>query len=143
MQTLVNAVRATGATNVISLGGIQYANTLTQWLTYKPSDPLNNLVAAWHVYNFTLCATVSCYQQTVGVVGGQVPVVAMEIGDNACDATWANTLLDWLDTRQMGYAAWVWNTWGPNCDTLALISDYSGTPTANGQIYKTHLAGLP
>src|SRR5438132_10294484 len=61
MQTLVSAVRDAGATNVIALGGARYSNALSQWLTYKPTDPLNNLVAAWHVYEFTPCNNVSCY----------------------------------------------------------------------------------
>src|SRR5437899_9521636 len=43
MQTLVNTVRGAGATNVIALGGVQYSNTLTQWLAYKPNDPLGRL----------------------------------------------------------------------------------------------------
>src|SRR2546426_286195 len=84
MQTLVNAVRATGATNVIALGGLQYSNALSQWLTFKPSDPLSNLVASWHVYNFNSCNSVSCYDSRVGVVAAQVPVLALEIGDSAC-----------------------------------------------------------
>ena len=35
MQAMVNAVRATGATNVLMLGGEEYSNDLSQWLTYK------------------------------------------------------------------------------------------------------------
>jgi cellulase (glycosyl hydrolase family 5) len=54
MQTLVSAVRA-GATNVIALGGVGYSDYLSQWLAYKPNDPLGDLAAAWHVYNFNAC----------------------------------------------------------------------------------------
>jgi endoglucanase len=39
MQTLVNAVRSTSANNVIMLGGLEYANDLTQWLQYEPTGP--------------------------------------------------------------------------------------------------------
>ena len=46
MQTLVNTVRATGATNVLMLGGLAYSNDLSQWLANKPTDPQNNLVAS-------------------------------------------------------------------------------------------------
>src|SRR5439155_1196812 len=31
-QELVNAIRGTGATNVIMVGGVQYTNTLSRWL---------------------------------------------------------------------------------------------------------------
>lgn len=47
MQSLVDAVRSTGADNVILLGGLAYSNDLTQWLDYRPEDPAGNLVAAW------------------------------------------------------------------------------------------------
>src|SRR5256714_6266917 len=53
MQELVNTVRGTGATNVILLGGGQYAATLSHWLAKQPTDPLSNLAAPWHVYNFS------------------------------------------------------------------------------------------
>ncbi|PYO65562.1 MAG: hypothetical protein DMD71_10305 [Gemmatimonadetes bacterium] len=39
MQELVDAVRGTGASNVILIGGIEYAARLTQWLAYRPTDP--------------------------------------------------------------------------------------------------------
>ena len=146
MQTLVNAVRATGATNVIALGGLQYSNALSQWLTFKPTDPLSNLAAAWHVYNFNLCNNVTCYDSRVGVVAAQVPVLATEIGDSTCDAAFLNPLMNWLDARQTGYLAWTWDTWGAACGAIARLSGPppdSGTPTTFGQIYKTHLGLLP
>src|SRR5437899_3440892 len=46
MQELVDAVRSTGATNVILLGGVQYSATLSRWVASKPTDPLNNLAAS-------------------------------------------------------------------------------------------------
>ena len=142
MQTLVDAVRATGATNVIALGGIQFSNALTQWLTYKPNDPLNNLAAAWHVYNFSWCNTVACFDANAGAAATAVPILADEVGTDSCDATFFNDLLAWLDTHQQSYLAWTWDTWGTDCAAKTLISDYAGTPTTYGQIYKAHLATL-
>lgn len=140
MQEIVTAIRGTGATNVIALGGVQYSNALSQWLTYKPSDPLNNLVAAWHVYNFNICNTSTCWNSKVATVGAQVPVIATEIGDDSCNATFMNALMVWLDAHNSGYLAWTWDTWGTTCGDIALVRDYAGTPTTYGQIYKTHLA---
>ena len=142
MQTLVNAIRNTGATNLILLGGVQYSNTFTQWIQYKPTDPQNNLAASWHVYEFTWCVTVSCYDSNVGTLAASFPLVAEEVGVDNCDATWFTTLLNWLDAKGIGYLAWTWNIWG-GCNAIALISDYTGTPTQYGLIYKNHLAGLP
>ena len=39
MQDLVNAVRATGATNLILVGGVQYANAMNLWLTHEHGRP--------------------------------------------------------------------------------------------------------
>jgi len=57
-----------------------------------------------------------------------------------------NSLMQWLDAHEIGYLAWTWNagSWfSPVCSEITLISDYSGTPTVYGQIYKTHLSALP
>ncbi len=148
MQTLVDAVRGTGASNVILLGGIQWANTL--WssgtrniVTYRPADATGNLVASFHVYQNTWCNTVACYNQQVAPIAAQMPVVAGEMGNSACDATMMNTTMAWLDTHGLGYLAWVWNASGANCGDIKLILDYTGTPSTYGLIYKTHLAALP
>jgi len=147
MQTMLSSVRATGATNVVALGGVGYADYLSRWLQYKPSDPLNNLMAAWHVYTFNACNSLSCWNGAPASVIAQVPVSVTETGENQCDATWWNTLLDWLDARQTGYQAWSWSRWSSADCTYstgyvslsALIQDYTGTPTPYGNIYRTHL----
>src|SRR5205823_3735062 len=40
MQTLLNAVRATGATNVVTLSADGWGGDIAQWINYRPSDPL-------------------------------------------------------------------------------------------------------
>jgi aryl-phospho-beta-D-glucosidase BglC (GH1 family) len=143
MQTLVNAIRATGATNVIALGGVSWSNALSRWLEYRPSDPLNNVVAAWHVYDFNVCSTVACYEATAGPVASQVPIVVTEMGTAACDGAFMTTLWNWLGARSASYVVWTWDV-GSGCSDMALHGDYSsGTPTQYGQIYKDHLSGLP
>lgn len=141
MQELVNTIRNAGATNIIMLGGVEYANSLSQWLTYRPSDPDNNLAASWHSYNFNYCNTQSCWDSTVAPVQQQVPVIAGEIGENDCADGYINTLMPWMDSHGASYLGWTWDTWdcasGP-----ALISDYNGTPTNFGAGYQAHLAAL-
>jgi hypothetical protein len=142
MQEIVNAVRATGATNPILLGGVQYANSLSKWLAYKPQDPAGNLLAAWHVYNFNLCSSAACYDATAAPVAASVPLVASEIGQDDCGSEMLTTLMQWLDARNAGYLAWTWDNWGSACGRLSLISDHAGTPTKYGQIFKEHLASV-
>jgi endoglucanase len=137
MQTLVTAIRGTGATNVVLLGGVEYSNALSQWLTHKPTDATGNLGAAWHIYNFNLCNNTSCYDTKAGPVAQQVPVVATEIGEDDCSGSFITTLMGWLDSHTGSYLAWTWDAWG-GC--LALITDYNGTPNGvYGQTYRDHL----
>jgi hypothetical protein len=143
MQELVTTVRNTGATNLILLGGVQYGGTVTQWLSYKPSDPLNNLAAGVHSYNFGSCTANTCWNNEYGPVAKAVPLIAGEIGENDCQSTYISPLMSWFDSAQQSYLAWTWDTWGTSCGAIALISSYSGTPaTAYGQGYQAHLAAL-
>ncbi len=50
MQALLDAVRATGAANVVMVGGLEFSNNLGNWLANMPRDPLNQMAAAWHPY---------------------------------------------------------------------------------------------
>jgi endoglucanase len=143
MQQLVNAVRNAGANNVIMLGGEEYANDLTGWLQYEPTDPDHNLVASWHSYNFNACNTQSCWTSQVAPVIAAVPVIAGEIGENDCAGTYINPLTSWLDSQSTGYLAWAWNA-DFNCSSgPGLITDYvPGDPTSFGAAFKAHLASL-
>ena len=96
MQQMVNAVRGTGANNVIMLGGEESANDLTDWLTYEPTKPDHDLVASWHSYNFNTCDTQSCWTSEVAPVAASVPVVAGEIGENDCAGTYIDPLTTWI-----------------------------------------------
>ena len=49
--------------------------------------------------------------------------------------------MTWADAHGVGYLGWTWNAW--DCSSgPALISDYTGTPTAFGQGLKTRLAAV-
>jgi endoglucanase len=142
MQDLVDAVRATGATNVIMSAGLRWTNDLTQWLAYKPADPTGNLMASWHSYNFNACVTVSCWDNEIGAVAAQVPVHAGEIGQDTCAHDYIDQVMAWLDREGLGYTAWTWNPWGCSGGSV-LIEDYSGTPTQTyGAGYRAHLLSV-
>jgi hypothetical protein len=141
MQDLIDAVRDTGAENVILAGGLAYSNDLSQWLTYKPDDPTGNLAAAWHVYNFNTCSNESCWDSTLAPVAAQVPLVAGEIGENTCAHAFIDRVMKWFDDRNLSYLGWTWNTW--DCSSgPALISNYDGTPTSFGIGLRDHLRSL-
>jgi endoglucanase len=144
MQQMVNAVRSTGANNVLMLGGEEYSNDLTSWLQYKPTDPDNNLVASWHSYNFNTCSSQSCWTSQIAPVIASVPVVAGEIGENDCAGTYINPLTTWLESQNTSFLAWTWDNWSGGCSSgPTLITDYTGTPTNYGAAYKAILQALP
>ena len=141
MQMLVNVVRDTGAKNVILLGGLAYANNLSGWLQNKPDDPVNNLAASFHIYNFNTCNSISCLDSQVAPVRAQYPVIAEEIGENDCAHSFIDSIMPWFDSHRIGYLAWTWNTY--SCSTSpSLISDYNGTPSNYGIGLKNHLVAL-
>ncbi|HEX9037568.1 MAG TPA: cellulase family glycosylhydrolase [Ktedonobacterales bacterium] len=151
MQTLVDTVRATGARNVIMVSGLRYTNDLSQWLTYEPHDPLNNIAASWHVYTLnSVCARTACYDRILAPVAARVPLIAGEFGADQTGASClqsaedqVSVMLDWLDQHQANYIAFSWNVGKQRCGSLALINDYAGNPHApNGTAYKAHLLAL-
>ncbi|HEY0753239.1 MAG TPA: cellulase family glycosylhydrolase [Ktedonobacteraceae bacterium] len=142
MQTLINTVRATGATNVLMLGGLAWSNDLSGWLANKPTDPQNNLVASVHIYNFNACSNSGCWDSQIAPVAASVPVLAGEIGENDCASGFISTLMSWFDSHGIGYLAWTWTNSGNCSGTPSLISDWSGTPTNFGAGYKAHLLTL-
>ncbi len=137
MQELVNAVRSTGARNLVLLSGLQYANNLSRWLEFAPTDPASNLAAGWHVYPNNSCAAAACWDAQVAPLASRVPLVTAELGDEGCGTTFAEPLMTWLDKRSASYLAWTWNAWG--CGGLQLMTDYAtGAPTAMGKPIHDH-----
>ncbi|HEX6275908.1 MAG TPA: cellulase family glycosylhydrolase [Polyangiaceae bacterium] len=154
MQSLVDAVRDAGSSHVILLGGVQYSNALTRFLEYVPDDPLQQLGAAWHVYNFNACRDASCYEGVPAAVAREFLVVATEVGQNDCEGeAFLSPLLDFLEANAIGRLAWSWNAFGactPEDRRLhtgqpwSLVQSYT-CPEPNGdyaQIFYDHLESL-
>ena len=141
-QQLINAVRSAGATQPVIVEGNNWGGDLSGFLANQPHDSAGQLVAGWHIYNFSGCNTTSCWDSTVAPVAQQVPVLATEIGENDCAGTFLNTLLPWADSHEIGFMAWAWNA--ASCGSgPSLISDYTGTATPYGAAYKAYLAAHP
>jgi hypothetical protein len=127
MQSLVNAVRSTGATQPVLLGGLGWSSDLSSWLAFRPRDPANQTSASFHVYNFSGCNTATCWSAQVAPVAASVPVVTGEIGENDCASGFIASYMGWADAHAVSYLGWTWDTW--NCSSgPALITAYDGTP---------------
>jgi len=163
MQALVTAIRGTGATQPIMLGGLSYSNDLSGWLANEPLDPDGQLVASFHEYQGNACDSASCWNSTVATVAASVPVVTGEFDEgfdcadpptgDGTSSDFDNTYMNWADAHGVSYLAWGWYDLGNSGTTCAdlgggggaysLISDDTGTPVApDGTDLQGHLTAL-
>jgi hypothetical protein len=140
MQTLVGAVRSTGALQPVIATGIRWGTDLSGWLEHKPRDPRDQLAAGMHVFDFSYCTSRSCWATNVQPVAQHVPVVATELGQRDCSAAFMDRFMNWADTTGVSYLGWSWNPFG--CGGPALIETWGGRPTGPGRQLRAHLATL-
>ena len=148
MQQLLDAVRSTGATNVVMVGGPQYAGDLDQWLAYAPVDPIGQLAASVHIYwhtpahpDYSPCYNSSCWDDVLAPLGTKVPIVVGEFGELDCGDSLYPPFLDFADQHGISYLGWAWFV-GSCAKEPSLITRYSGAPSAYGIGYQEHLASL-
>lgn len=138
-QEMLNAVRATGSTNVVLVSGPEYAGSVRRWAEFKPADPLNQIAASVHIYGQPLGSPYDDPSRwgevnptTIGA-----PIVVGEYGDSDCTHQFTDRLLPVLDTRLVSYMAWGWVV--SDCaGEPSLLKDYKGTPSAWGVGVKAH-----
>ena len=144
MQQLIDAVRSTGATQPVMLGGLEWSNDLSGFLAHLPKD--GQLTAAFHQYRGNLCQDSICWEKSLTPIVSKVPLVTGELGDTKCDHLFTDKYLDWADSVKASYLMWTWNAWGDPtpeaCGQMQypLIADWNGTPTPYGIAYKARLA---
>lgn len=150
-QDLVTAIRATGATNVIDVPGIQFTTQLDSWAVNIPTDPtpagyvgtwVPQLAAAWHSYSGQVCSDTSCQTSVIKPLAALVPVVTEEIGENDCGIGYVAPLMQFLDRVQGNYLAWAWNTYGCSSQPSVVTDATNGTPTAFGLGIQTHYLAM-
>jgi endoglucanase len=155
MNELIAAVRKTGSRAIVLAGGLFYAEVLTQWLAYRPTDPLGQLGASFHAYSFNEhCSDTGCYDRELAPIAAAVPLFAGEIGpdldrsgdriDSFCPRSavrrgeFGVEVFDWMDAHGASYTPWSWNPWN---DCWALVEEWTGEPTATwGEHVRRRLA---
>jgi hypothetical protein len=137
MQTLVDAVRATGARQPVIATGLEWGGDLSAWLEYRPHDPANQLVAGLHAYDFRPCVSADCWSKDAGAIARDVPLVTTELGQKACSSTFIDRFMNWADAVGVSYLGWAWDPSG--CAAPALIRSWDGRPTASGSRLRSHL----
>jgi hypothetical protein len=136
MQQMIDAVRGVGATQVLIINGIEWSNKIDGWLAHKPTDPMNNLAAGFHLYNDVACANSGCWNGALAGVAAQVPVITGEFGDKSNGTGFASSYMSWADSKGISYIAWSWFVGTPS--TPPLLSAYDGAPSTWGATVKSH-----
>jgi len=155
MQQMVDAVRATGATNVVLVGSPTWSQDLSEWVSFKPNDPLSQLAAVWHAYpdsgtlgdpNASIPKLgTDAYTWGANVLAAGIPLVLTETGDHNAPGTvgapFVSQVLPWADQHGASYLGWAWDVWG-DADNV-LIKDSAGTPTDGyGTYFHQHVLCL-
>jgi len=147
LQTLLDAVRATGANNVVVAGGLDWAYDLSGILKgSRLADPHGNgVIYANHCYD-NKHETVDTWIAHMEAASAQLPVIVSEFGGHAGPSlmdpsdNWLLHVMRSLEAHQWSWTAWDLHTSArPN-----LIADWDYTPTPNFGVYvKGALAGEP
>lgn len=152
-QAALDAVRATGATNVVIMGGQGYDNDETWWSSNPPSDPLKQLAMAMHCYysgwgyDLTGSSRQFTAAQSIAVLAGPgVPVVLTEVGDQIGSATtgagaagaFITKVAAVADAQGWSVMAWTWNPWGGANTLIQNIATYAPTQ-GDGTAYQSWL----
>ncbi len=130
MQQLYDAVRATGAQNLVVIGGLNWAYDLSG----VPANRVQgyNIIYNTHPYA-SKCAGGACgvasFTQNFGFLAATDPVIATEFGDGDCSAGFYQTFTDYTQSNGIHWTGWAYYVPGASdiCGFPALISDWNGT----------------
>ncbi|MBV8526706.1 MAG: cellulase family glycosylhydrolase, partial [Candidatus Dormibacteraeota bacterium] len=129
MQQLTDAVRSSGARNVVVIGGLQYAYDLSG-VPSVGAITGGNVAYATHPYEW-VADTPARWDAAFGFLTHSVPVIATEFGSSGCTPdSYASSILNYFRTHGVSYTVWAWYAGG--CQFPAVISDAAGTCVAYG-----------
>ncbi|MDQ8207984.1 cellulase family glycosylhydrolase [Coraliomargarita sp. SDUM461003] len=135
MQGLLDAVRSTGARNIVVVGGIGWSGDLSgvvQGYALDEHEGGNGIMYSWHQYNWH-----TGWAKTVLPVAEQYPILVGEVGadTNKMDFipheiqespyTWVPDMLGFIQKYRLNWTAWCFH---PRA-TPVLIKDWTYEPT--------------
>src|SRR5579862_2251117 len=132
MQALLDAVRSTGARNVVVAGGLDWAYDMSGFLAGKQlSDPKGDgVLYANHTYPFK-GDTIAQWIHKMEIATTKIPVIVSEFGGGSRGRStpsgdpWVRQTLQALQDHGWNWTAWDLHPAASPC----LISDWSYTPT--------------
>jgi len=148
MQALVDAVRSTGATNVVIAGGIFWCNNLSGVVNgYALDDPNGNgIMYSWHTYNWhpgwaKVLPVAKKYPIFLGEVGADIKKMGFISSEAQEDPyTWVPDMLGFIQKYKINWTGWCMH---PRA-TPILITDWDYTPSPFWGVFaKDALSGKP
>ena len=140
MQKLVDTVRATGATNLVLVGGLDWGYNLSQLPTYHLRG--SNIVYDTHPYDY-YGKQPSNWEADFGTVSSLFPLFSAESGQYDCGTNYMSQLINYFDAHNISWVGWAWVVASGNpCRYPQVVSNYTGAPVAGmGQWEYQHLNG--
>jgi hypothetical protein len=144
MQALLNTVRATGARNLVVVGGLDWSYDLSGFMKgYALRDPTGRgVLYACHAYPFK-GDTVEKWLTKIDAALPHLPVIVSEFGSDTKPGEadkpnpWVVQVVDAMEKRKMNWTAWDMH---PAASPI-LIKDWNYTPTPHfGEVIKAALA---
>jgi endoglucanase len=125
MQSLVNAVRGTGASNILILGGVRWGFDLSQIAQFPIAG--KDLVYSSHPYPYG-DKMPNTWDQAFGTISASYPVISTESGQYDCKTNYISQLLPYFDAHHIGWVSWAWISVGQLCEYPQLVTNYNGVP---------------
>jgi endoglucanase len=138
MQNLYDAVRGAGATNVVLVGGLNWAFDLTG-VSAGYAVVGNNIAYATHPYDYA-GKQLADWPAAFGNLAATYPVVMTEFGQYCATDSYVSDLLVYAESNGIHWSAWAWYVSG--CAFPSIISDWNGTPYPGvGELVKSYMSG--
>jgi endoglucanase len=144
-QQVYDAIRSTGAENIVIANGLNWGYDLSGVATHLIKG--YNVMYGTHVYDWPEKQP-PAWDAGFGYLAAQAPVMIGEFGTMNCGLSYYNAVMDYADRKNLHMIAWAWYAPPPDrqdlvCTFAALLSDWNGTPTGIGAAVKSHYSRYP
>ncbi|HET6230534.1 MAG TPA: cellulase family glycosylhydrolase [Longimicrobiaceae bacterium] len=144
-QQLYDAIRGTGAENIVIANGLNWGYDLSGVKSHMLTG--YNIVYGTHVYDWPEKQP-GAWDAGFGYLAATAPVMIGEFGTMNCGVPYYNAVMDYADRKNISIIAWAWYAPPSDyagrdqliCTFAALLNDWSGTPTPVGAVVKSHYA---
>lgn len=137
MQQLYEAVRGTGAENLVIVGGLHWAYDLSRASEFSIDG--YNVMYASHPYDNSNLKQPDQWDRFFGYLAADYPVILTEFGTFDCGTEWIAELLDYSDDLGLHWTAWAWYATGDVCAFPSLITGWNGFPSETGALVQASL----